>query len=75
MGLKKLMKEFHAKGWKQTIINDFLKIFKETSSTARKPKPKSGRQRTVRTVTNITAVNNPYSACIRAKGHHFEQML
>ena len=36
-GAKKPVKEFRAKGWKQTTINDFLKHFKETGSTARKP--------------------------------------
>ena len=32
-GAKKLISEFLAKGWKKTIINDFLKRLKETGST------------------------------------------
>ena len=55
-GAKRLISEFHAKGWKKTTVNDFLKRLKETGSTTRKSG--SGRPRTVRTVANISAVND-----------------
>ena len=55
-GAKRLISEFPAKGWKKTIVNDFLKSLKETGSTMRKSG--SGRPRTVRTVANIRAVND-----------------
>ena len=55
-GAKRLISEFPAKGWKKTTVNDFLKRLKETGSTTRKSG--SGRPRTVRTVANISAVND-----------------
>ena len=55
-GAKRLTSEFPAKGWKKTIVNDFLKRLKETGSTTRKSG--SGRPRTVPTVANISAVND-----------------
>ena len=55
-GAKRLISEFPAKGWKKTTVNDFLKCLKETGSTKRKSG--SGRPRTVRTVANISAVND-----------------
>ena len=55
-GAKRLISEFPAKGWKKTTVNDFLKSLKETGSTTRKSG--SGRPRTVRTVANISAVND-----------------
>ena len=51
-GAKRLTSEFPAK----TPLNDFLKHLKETGSTTRKSG--SGRSRTVRTVENISAVND-----------------
>ena len=35
-GVKRLISEFPAKGWKKTTLNDFLKRLKETGSTTRK---------------------------------------
>ena len=55
-GAKRLKSEFPAKGWKKTTVNDFFKRLKETGSTTRKSG--SGRPRTVRTVANISAVND-----------------
>ena len=55
-GAKRLVSEFLAKGWQKTTVNDFLKCLKEAGST--KPKSGSGRPRTVRTVANISAVND-----------------
>ena len=55
-GAKRLISELSAKGWKKTTVNDFLKRLKETGLTTRKSG--SGRSRTVRTVTNISAVND-----------------
>ena len=55
-GAKRLISEFPAKGWKKTTVNDFFKILKETGSTTRKSG--SGRPRIVRTVANISAVND-----------------
>ena len=55
-GAKRLISKFTAKGWKKTTVNDFLKRLKETGSTMRKSA--SGRPRTVRTVANISAVND-----------------
>ena len=55
-GAKRLISEFTAKGWKKTIVNYFIKRLKETGSTTRKLD--SGRPRTVRTVANISAVND-----------------
>ena len=55
-GAKRLISEFPAKGWKKTTVNDFLKRLKETGSTTRKSG--SGRPRTIRTVANISAVND-----------------
>ena len=46
-GAKRLISEFLAKGWKKTIVNDFLKCLKETGSTMQKSG--SRRPRTVRT--------------------------
>ena len=54
--VKRLKSEFLAKGWKKTTVNDFLKRLKETGSTTQTSG--SGRPRTVRTVTNISAVND-----------------
>ena len=51
-----MLSEFPAKGWKKTTVNDFLKRLKETGSATRKSG--SGRPRTVRTVANISAVND-----------------
>ena len=50
-GAKRLISEFPDKGWKKTTVNDF-----ETGSTTRKSG--SGRARTLRTVANISAVND-----------------
>ena len=55
-GAKRLISEFPAKDWKKTTVNDFLKRLKETGLTTRKSG--SGRQRTVRAVANISAVND-----------------
>ena len=55
-GAKRLISEFPTKGWKKITVNDFLKHLKETGSTTRKSG--SGRSRTVRTVVNISAVND-----------------
>ena len=55
-GAKRLISEFPAKGWKKTTVNDFLKRLKETGSTTQKSG--SGRPRTVRTVANISAIND-----------------
>ena len=55
-GTKRLISEFPAKGGKKTTVNDFLKRLKETGSTMRKSG--SRRPRTVRTVVNISAVND-----------------
>ena len=55
-GAKRLINEFLAKSWKKTTVNDFLKRSKETDSTTRKSG--SGRPRTIRTVANISAVND-----------------
>ena len=57
-GAKRLISEFPAKGWKKTTVNDFLKRLKETGSTTRKSD--SGRLRTVRTVANISTVNDKF---------------
>ena len=54
-GAKRLISEFPAKGWKKTTVNFFLKRLKETGSTTRKSG--SRMPRTVRTVANISAVN------------------
>ena len=32
-GVKRLIREFPAKDWKKTTVNDFLKCLKETGST------------------------------------------
>ena len=53
---KRLISEFLAKGWKKTTVNDFLKRLKESGLTTRKTG--SRRPRTVRTVANISAVND-----------------
>ena len=55
-GAKRLISEFPAKGCKKTTVNDFLKRLKETGSTAQRSG--SGRPRTVRTLANISAVND-----------------
>ena len=55
-GAKRLISEFPAKGWNKITVNDFLKHSKGTGSTMRKSG--SGRPRTVRTVANISAVND-----------------
>ena len=55
-GAKRLISEFPAKDWKKTAVNDFLKRLKETGSTT--GKSGSERPRTVRTVANISAVND-----------------
>ena len=55
-GAKRLISEFPAKSWKKTTVNDFLKRLEETGSTTQKSG--SGRPRTVRTVANISAVND-----------------
>ena len=55
-GAKRLISEFPAKDWKKTSVNHFLKRLKETGSTTRKWD--NGRTRTVRTVANISAVND-----------------
>ena len=55
-GAKRLISEFPTKGWKKTIVNDFLKHLKETGSTMQKSG--SRRPRTVQTVANISAVND-----------------
>ena len=55
-GAKRLISEFPAKNWKKTPVNDFLKRLKETGSTTRKSG--SRRPRTVRTMANISAVND-----------------
>ena len=55
-GAKRLISEIPTTGWKKTTVNDFLKCLKETGSTAQKSG--SGRPRTVRTVANISAVND-----------------
>ena len=55
-GAKRLISEFPAKGWKKTTVNDILKRLKETGSRTRKSG--SGRPRTVRTVANISVVND-----------------
>ena len=55
-GAKRLISEFPDKGWKKTTVNDFLKLLKETGSTTQKSG--SRRPRTVRTVANISAVND-----------------
>ena len=55
-GAKRLISELPAKGWKKTTVNDFLKRLEETGSTTHKSG--SGRPRTVRTVANISAVND-----------------
>ena len=55
-GAKRLISEFLANGWKKTNVNDFLKRLKETGSTTRKLG--SRRPRTVRTLANISAVND-----------------
>ena len=55
-GAKRPIREFPTKGWKKTTVNDFLKCLKETGSTTRKSG--SGRLRTVRTVANISAIND-----------------
>ena len=52
-GAKRLISEYPAKDWKKTTVKDFLK---RSSSTTRKSG--SGRPRTVRTVVNISAVND-----------------
>ena len=44
-GAKRPVREFLAKGWKKTTVNDFLKLLKETDSTMQKSG--SGRSRTV----------------------------
>ena len=54
-GAKRLISEFSAKSWKKTTVNDLLKCLKETGSTTRKSD--NGRP-TVRTVANISAVND-----------------
>ena len=54
-GAKRLISKCPAKGWKKTTVNDFLKHLKETGSTR---KSGSRRPRTVRTVANISAVND-----------------
>ena len=55
-GVTKLISIFPTKGWKKTTANDFLKRLKESGSTTRKSG--SGRPGTVRTVANISAVND-----------------
>ena len=55
-GVKRLISEFAAKGWKKTTVNTFLKRLKETGSTTRKSG--SGRSRAVRTVAIICAVKD-----------------
>jgi len=55
-GAKTLISEIPAKGWKKITVNDFLKRLKETGSRTRKSG--SGRPSTVRTVLNISAVND-----------------
>ena len=55
-GAKRLISEFPIKGWKKTTVNDFLKRLKESGSTTRKSG--SGRPRIVRTVANISALND-----------------
>ena len=55
-GAKRLISDFSAKGWKKPSVNDFLKRLKETGLTTRKSG--RGRSRTVRTVVNISAVND-----------------
>ena len=55
-GAKRAISEFPAKGWKKTIVNDFLKRLKETRSKTQKSG--SRRPRIVRTVANISAVND-----------------
>ena len=53
---KRLISESPAKGWKKTTVNNFLKRLKETGSTTQKSG--SSRPRIVRTVANISAVND-----------------
>ena len=55
-GAMRLISELPAKGWKKTIVNDFLKCLKETGSTTQKLG--SRRPRTVRTVLTISTVND-----------------
>ena len=55
-GAKRLISEFPAEGLKKTTVNAFLKRLKETCSTTRESG--SGRPRTIRTVANISAVND-----------------
>ena len=66
---KRLISEFSAKGWKKTTVNDFLKRLKETGSTTRKSGSRGPR--TVRTVANISAVNDPVlSQELAPQTHH-----
>jgi len=48
--------EFLSKGWKKSMVNDFIKHLKQTGSVARKPG--SGRPKTARTAANVDAVND-----------------
>ena len=67
-GAKRLISEFPAKGWKKTTVNECLKCWKETGSTTWKSS--SGRPRTVRTVVNVSAVNDLVSQEDTPQTHH-----
>jgi hypothetical protein len=54
-GAKRLIKEFPNKGWKTRTLNDLLRKLRETGKTDRRPG--SGRRRSVRTDSNISAVD------------------
>jgi len=54
-GAKKLINEFLSKGWKVSTVSNFLDKLKKTGTIERRPG--SGRPRTVRTESNVNAVD------------------
>ena len=79
-GAVRLINEFPAKGWKKNTLNDFVEHLKQTGSITRKCG--NGRPRTVRTDTNIDAVDKLVLSLKQSdwarmceKAHHFEHLL
>jgi len=76
----RLINEYPAKGWKKNTLNDFVTQLKQTGSITRRSG--NGRPRTVRTATNIDAVEKLVLSlkqtdwpCLCEKEHHFEYLL
>ena len=72
---RRLMKEFPNKNWKRRTLDDFLRKLRTTGSIERTAG--SDRPRLSRTADNIAIDQwrRRLTACVSAKGGHFEHKL